>query len=272
MLVAADRREPGAYDALRDREWGAVIEVSWQPAMVRSALAALSEKAAQWVYVSSGSVYASHATTGADEFARLLPATDCDETDREHYGEAKVACEQASTAAVGERLLIARPGLIGGLGDHTGRSGYWVARAARDRHSPMLIPDSLGVATQVTDVRDLAAWLVDCAQMRVTGTYDAVGPVLPLDSWIEQSRAVGGHTGGVVRADPGWLLKQGVSEYMGEESLAMWVVERDWEGFSSRSGQAARAAGLHYRPRTQLLTDLLHGNASKASTAPAPPA
>lgn len=121
----------------------------------------------------------------------------------------------------------------------------------------MLIPDSPGVATQVVDVRDLAAWLVQCVQARSAGTYDAVGPVVPLDSWIEQSRAVGGHTGPVIRADPAWLLKQGVGEYMGEESLAMWVVEPGWEGFSARSGKAARVAGLHHRARTQLLTDLL---------------
>lgn len=259
-LVAADRREPTAYDEVRRERWDEVVDVSWQPGMVRSALAALAERAAHWTYVSSGSAYARDDEPGADESAATHEPLAGDEASRETYGPAKVACELACADAVGDRLLVARVGLIGGPGDGSDRFGYWPARfalAAERGDGPVLVPDAAAQSTQTIDVRDLAAWLVDSGRRRTMGTFNVVGERTPLGDVLDLAREAAGYTGDVVTADPGWLLEQGVDFWMGEDSLPLWLPGPDYAGHSARSDAAAVAAGLVRRPLAETVADSL---------------
>lgn len=255
--VRADRAGPDAYAGLAGRRFDAVVEVSWQPGFVRGALAALQDRAAHWTYVSSGSVYADTATRGAAEDVALHDPLDGDTATAADYSGAKVACERATTTAVGDRALIARVGLVAGPGDHTDRTGYWAARAARAPHDPVLVPDATDAPTQVVDVRDLAAWLVHVGETGATGTVNAVGPVLPFGDWVELSRTAGGHDGEVVRAEREWLLAHDVQEWAGGQSLPLWIGTPGWEGFADRDGSRAEALGLTHRPRREVVADTL---------------
>jgi nucleoside-diphosphate-sugar epimerase len=258
-LVPVDRADPTAYDQVRDRDWDAVVEISWQPGFVRGALAALGDRARHWTYVSSCSVYADQSRPGNDESAPLLPALTGDVAEREQYGEAKVACEDASRAAVGDRLVVARSGLIAGPGDRSDRVGAWVARFARavEDGEPVLVPDAPDQPVQAVDVRDLAGWIVGSAEAGRVGTYNASGPVLSFPELIALSRSVAGHTGPVALVDPDWLAEQQVEEFMGPESVALWLHDPEWAGFSSRDTSAITRAGLTTRGLDQTLADTL---------------
>ena len=257
--VRADRTDPGAYDEVAEARWDAVLEVSWQPELVRGALAALGRAAEHWVYVSSSSVYLDEDVPDADESAPLHPPhTDPGVVDAEHYPGAKVTCERLCVEALGpERTLLARAGLIGGYGDRSDRLGYWPARIARAAdHEPVLTPPR-GTPVQVIDVEDLADWLLLCAEQRVAGAYNAVGEPTTMGAVLDGSRAAAGREPRFVEAQDAWLRAQGVEPWSGPDSLALWVPQPEYAGFASRRNDAAKAAGLRLRPLAATLQSTL---------------
>jgi nucleoside-diphosphate-sugar epimerase len=262
-VVTADRWQPGAYDAVAGQDWDVVLDVSWEPALVRSALTALAPRARHWVYVSSISVYADHSVPGADESAELLPAWIGEGTaPAEVYGEAKVSCETACREILGsEQLLVARAGLIVGHGDRSDRFGYWPARFARASAGEQVLVPPLDAPAQFIDVEDLAGWLVAAGAQGVSGVYDATGPRRSIGEVVSAClAATAPDTASQPRlVDPGepWLLAEGVAPWMGPESLPLWVPSEDYAGHNTRTVEAVHAAGLTTRPLEETVRDAL---------------
>ncbi|CAA9341649.1 MAG: NAD-dependent epimerase/dehydratase [uncultured Nocardioidaceae bacterium] len=256
--IRADRRGPGAYDAVRDDTWDAVLDVGRQPMHVRSALAALAGRARHWAFVSTGSVYADDSTAGQDESAPLhAPWTGAGEAGDEDYGPAKVACERACQEALpAERLLVARAGLIAGYGDLSDRFGYWPARLARGGEQRVLLPPRSN-PVQVIDVKDLAAWLVHGAENAVAGVLNAVGNTLTLSDVLAECQRAAASSPVYVEADQDWLIRHEVSPWSGPGSLPLWLPLPEYAGFMTRSNAAARAAGLRLRPLSETAADAL---------------
>ena len=252
--VVLDRAAPD-WHAL-DGAWDAVLDVARTPSWVADALAALAERVAHWTFVSTISVYAESATPGGsqDTSPLLAPITDDVEQDTpEAYGGSKVACEQhVQTRA--RQALVVRPGLIVGPGDPSGRFSYWPERLAEG--GAVLAPEPPDRPAQVIDVRDLASWIVTCSENRVTGVYDATGPVSSLGDMLEEiARSVGGGAE-LVWVDARFLLEHDVDYWAGPRSLPLWLPDEDI-GVTSRDVTVAFAAGLTTRPISATARDTL---------------
>lgn len=259
-FVRADRSQADAYDEVRSQRWDVVIDLSRHPAQVESAVQALTDRTGSFVFVSSISVYADHSLIAQNEEAPILPPLEADVMETMgSYGEAKVACEQHVLSVFADRALIARAGLIGGPGDESDRSGYWPIRFSRPaaEDGSVLVPHAPELATQLIDVRDLAAWLVPAGTTLLAGIFNVTGDTVLLPEHLDVARRVSRHTGRVVEAEEQWLLAQGVEPWMGARSLPLWLVDPQWVGFNARDSARARGAGLAPRPLRETLADTL---------------
>ncbi|WP_104191034.1 NAD-dependent epimerase/dehydratase family protein [Cryobacterium sp. Y82] len=250
-FIRSDRQTPGAYDLVAGVAWDEIIELAYEPDLVTGALVALAGCAQHWTLVSSVSVYASNADPGAEEDASLVETFDL-----EDYAQAKVAAERVTAEAVGDRLLIARPGLIAGPGDPSDRFGYWVARLALAAHESVLLPNVRDRFIQYIDVRDLAAWIISAGHRRLTGTYNAVGSEHNLSTVVLAAAQVASHTGNLISVDDDWLIEHNVSYWAGPRSLPLWLPRSDY-AFARRSRSRFVAAGGTERNLKEVLEDVL---------------
>ncbi|QFZ23725.1 NAD-dependent epimerase/dehydratase family protein [Saccharothrix syringae] len=234
------------FDAVVDV---ATMSVTW----VRDALASVG--ADHWTFVSSCSAYADHATPGS---TRTLAPLEDDPTapmSPDRYGAIKVASENAVRDARGDDAFIVRAGLITGPGDKSDRFGYWANRLSRGGR--VVVPDTPDQPAQHVDVRDLAAWVVDAAEQRVTGTFDAVGPANPLALVLgEVAGAVAPPGTELVRVPEQVLQRHEVTPWAGPRSLPLWLPATH-RALMFRDAGPALAAGLRPRPTAETARDTL---------------
>ncbi|MFC4337139.1 NAD-dependent epimerase/dehydratase family protein [Salininema proteolyticum] len=243
-FLRVDRSEPDGLDALGDREFDVIVDVSRIPLHVKRAVEALADRTRHWVFVSSISVYNDYATLN-DSLHDPAP-DDRGEVTPETYGPDKVACENLVRDRLGDRSAVLRAGLIVGPGDPNDRLGYWTLRTAEG--GPMLAPGRPGRPVQWIDVADLADWILRVGEKGTSGTYDAIGPVVSMAEFLETVRSAMPSSKQAVSvwADADFLTEKGVNHWAGPDSLPLWLPD-DYTFMLMRPFGPAKDAGLRTR-------------------------
>jgi 2'-hydroxyisoflavone reductase len=237
--VLGDRA--GSLDALRGRTWDAVVDTcGFTAPAVRASAKALADAVGRYLFVSTINVYRDFARTGMDEDAPLDEPNGSDADWRgPRYGPLKVACEQVVRGVFGERALIARPAILVGPHDYTGRFAWWARRMQAG--GEVLAPGDPARPVQLIDARDLGDWMLRGVEDGLSGTFNIVGPERPL-TFGEMLEGVRDALGSDARLT--WVDDAFVHEH--DVFLPFWG--EPGPGFFTLDSRRAIAAGLAFRP------------------------
>jgi len=202
-------------------------------------------------------VYAEYPQQPTTENSPVLdcPADATGTVDSLGYGPLKAGSERAAGAAFPGRCLIVRPGLIVGPHENVQWLSWWLQRLARG--GTVLAPDRPGKPVRMTDVRDLAAWVVGNTRRGLPATVNVPGPQGTTFGSLLADCARLTSADGLPHAELRWigdhdLLDAGVSPWTG---LPMWAPDiPELAHIWQVPGDRALRTGMRYRP----LSDTVH--------------
>jgi 2'-hydroxyisoflavone reductase len=253
----------GDLAALTGRSFDAVVDTSgYVPRVVSATLDALTD-VGHYTFVSSVSVYASLEHPAGEDAPTARLDEETEEFRGPAYGPLKALCERVVRTRCPD-AFIPRPGLIVGPWDPTGRFTYWPQRFLDA--GPVLAAAPPSAAAQVIDARDLAGWIIDAAERRLGGTFNAVALPTTRGDLIETCRLAAGSDAKVVWVDPDFLVAHDVEEWM---ELPLWLHEPQYASMLSTPVGPALEAGLIVRPLIETVAATLEWIAS--GEAPADP-
>ncbi len=204
-------------------QWDAVIDTcGYLPRIVRKSAEALKDKVGRYIFISSVSVYSNFSKVGINESdsVAMLTHEDTEEVTGETYGALKALCEKAVQDVYGPRSLIIRPGLIVGPHDPTDRFTYWPLRIAKG--GDVLAPDRPDAMTQFIDARDLADFIIKLIDQNVSGTFNAIGNPVTLNTVFETCKRISKSNANFKWAPVEFLEKNTVAPW---SDMPAWVPE-----------------------------------------------
>jgi 2'-hydroxyisoflavone reductase len=173
----------------------------------------------------------------------------------ETFGPLKGMAETAAMAAMPNRVLAIRMGLLAGPGDPYAVFTYWPVRVARG--GTVLAPGSAGDPVQFIDVRDVARFTVAMIERGETGAFNTTGPARPytMGELLAECRKQDGAGAELV-----WLPEQ----FLRENDVHPWVGLPVWAGrqggsagLATRRIDRALGKGLMVRPVGETVRDTL---------------
>lgn len=189
---------------------------------------------------------------GASSAVYETGITEAPNEDLQLYGRLKAGVERAVETIFGEiNTLVVRPGIVLGPHEDLGRLPDYLRRAARG--GGFVVGGRPQTPFQYVDVRDLADFMLTCAQTGRTGHYDVVTRAGDY-TWRDLADAVADVAGGPpVFVDDQRLLDAGVEPWRG---LPLWAPRSPQNaGLWSVDGEAAFEAGFKPRPLHDTVAD-----------------
>lgn len=229
--VAGDRAD---VTPLRGRSWDAAIDTSgYEPGHIKASHAL---DIGHYVFVSSSNAYPDWPETPVSEDSATWQ-------NGEGYGPDKARCERI----VLPNGAVVRAGLIVGPHDNVFRLPWWVRRIREGGSVPP--PGSPDLGVQVIDARDLAAFLLDLAEQRVTGAFNGTAPI--------GQTTMGELLAACGDAELRWVPDDRLEEADVEPwtELPLWLPER-FAGTWRIDTERAQAAGLNCRSVQETVDDI----------------
>jgi len=242
---------PAGLAALAAGSWDAAFDFSgFLPRQVRATAALLAPRIGHYTFMSSIAVYPRSAEPGRTEESptRALPpgSAEPEGFDADSYGPLKAACERAVELALPGRASSIRSGLVVGPGDPFGAFGSWAQAMAGTATVPCAARAEQPV--QLTDVRDLAAFLLRTGTAPLPGVFNVMAAPITFAAMLEGCRRAGSGGSATVR----WNRAENVDEH-GAGIVQPWDGSDD--GVFQLSSARAEAAGYRQRPFEETARD-----------------